>query len=282
MEAQAYDELRDLEPGHWWCRGMRLITERLLTRHLGRPRDLQILDAGCGAGGNLSALAVFGSVQGLDYAIRVLRYANQAHRGRLAQASVEQLPYRSDSFDLVTSFDVLYCREVGSDQRALAELARVIRPGGHLLIRLPALPILRGPHDAVVHGVRRYTASELRRKVTGAGLVPVRLTYLNSVLMPLIFLIRQAQNVWMRFGAVPHSDVKATARPINALLCNLLRLESFWIGTGHDFRVGVSVLCLAAKPLLSGLSVLSSSLSSSTTRQAQTRYPTHSSEELSI
>jgi hypothetical protein len=81
-----------------------------------------------------------------------------------------------------------------------------------------------------------------------AGLMPVRWTYLNTLLMPLIFVIRQIQNVLVHFGAAPHSDVRATPRPINDVLLDVLRVEAFWIGKGHHFPAGVSVLCLARKP----------------------------------
>ena len=248
MEREAYEELYCLEPSHWWYCGMRQITDRILSSILMRQRKLRILDAGCGVGGNLTAFSTYGQAFGLDYSPLALAYAKETHSGKLVQATVEGLPYADNSFDLVTSFDVLCCREVEDDVRALAEFTRVLRTGGYVLARLPALSILRGPHDTIVHGVRRYTTSELRQMVLQVGLIPVRLTYLNSLLMPLIFVIRQIQNLWARFGAPPRSDVRATPQAINAVLLNILRFEAGWIGKGRHFPAGVSVLCLALKP----------------------------------
>jgi SAM-dependent methyltransferase len=249
MEPEAYDELFRQEPGHWWYQGMRLITARLLRGYLPRQERLRILDAGCGVGGNLDAFADFGNSFGIDYSPLALAYAAQGRRGRIGRASVEHLPFPDGAFDLVTSFEVLYAREVQDDTRALREFARVLRPGGYLLVRLPALLALRGAHDVVVHGVRRYTARGLRGKVLGAGLVPIRLTYLNFLLMPLIFVIRQFQNLQARRGAAPASDVKPTHPVLNRLLRAILALEAAWLGRGHSFPAGVSVLCLARKPL---------------------------------
>ncbi len=143
MEAEAYDELYAQEADHWWYGGMRHITERLLAPVV--KETLHILDAGCGTGGNLSALARFGCPVGMDYSPLALAYATKAHAGRVARATIEALPYADNSFDLVTSFDVLYCREVEDDAKAVRELARVTRPGGHVLVRVPALRALRAP-----------------------------------------------------------------------------------------------------------------------------------------
>lgn len=248
MEPTAYDELHQLEHDHWWYRGMRDITTRLLRATLPRQTGLDILDAGCGAGGNLSALAAFGRVWGFDYSPLALAYAAQRHGGKLARASVEALPYADAAFDLVTSFDVLLCTEVADDVGALREFARVTRPGGHVLVRLAALDALRGPHDIVVHAARRYTAAGLRAKLAQAGLVPVRVTYANSLLLPPILVARRLQSARVRAGTPPQSDVKAAPGPFNDALAALLGLEGRWISSGRGFPAGVSVMALAAKP----------------------------------
>ena len=248
MEREAYEELYRLEPGHWWYQGMREITSSLLNTVLAGQTDLRILDAGCGVGGNLTALASYGPTIGLDYSPLAVTYANETHSGRLARATVERLPFAGNSFDLVTCFDVLYCREVRDDASALREFVRVVRPGKYVLVRVPALSFLRGPHDVVVHGLRRYTASKLQQMVIRVGLLPVQITYANGLLMPLIFVIRQFQNLGLHFGSVPRSDVKPMPRIINSFLAEVLKLEARWIGTGKHFPAGVSVMCLAMKP----------------------------------
>jgi ubiquinone/menaquinone biosynthesis C-methylase UbiE len=226
---------------------MRKITETLLSATPGQLGSLSILDAGCGAGGNLAALTRFGSVVGLDYSSLALIYAGEKHAGKLARASVEALPYLDNSFDLVTSFDVLYHAAVKDDATAMCEFARVTRPGGHVLVRVPALEALRGSHDTVVHTARRYSAQELNAKMRAANLTPLRITYANSFLMPFIFLIRKLQSL---NPTNANSDVNYTREPVNKLLTGLLHLEASWIGRGHNFPVGVSLFGLAVKPVL--------------------------------
>lgn len=245
MEPEAYVEMKQAEVNHWWYRGMRRITERLLRAHLPPRKNLRILDAGCGTGGNLSSLGRFGTVYGIDYSTLALRLSEST---KTAQATVEQLPFGDCSFDAVTSFDVLYCCEVLDDGRALVEIARVLRPNGIALIRCPALAALRGLHDDKVHGARRYTLPELRTKLRAAGLVPVRMTYANALLLPLAYLSRWSQQRSRHVGQQIESDLQQMPSAINTLLSSVLDLEAACIGSGGSFPLGVSVIGLATKP----------------------------------
>src|SRR5207237_5248490 len=100
----------------------------------------------------------------------------------LARASVEQLPFATGTFDVATSFEVLYHLGVGSDEAALRELRRVLRPDGLLLLRVPAHDWLRGEHDRLVHTRHRYTRSEVVNKLSATGFVVDRVSWANSAL----------------------------------------------------------------------------------------------------
>lgn len=245
MEAEAYREMYYLEEQHWWYRGMRDITENLLTHIFDGRRDLTILDAGCGTGMNLTALKKFGQVTGFDFSALALAYAQQRPVGRLAQASIEQLPYAANRFDLVTSFDVIYNSGVRDDVAAIREMGRVVRPQGYVVMRVPALPSLKGAHDAFVHGVRRYTARELEYKFREADLTPIKITYANSLLLPLIFAARR----WQRLTQADpkHSDVQYNPSAAGEVLYRLLKTEGWWIKKGGRFGAGVSLFGVAQK-----------------------------------
>src|SRR5688500_3743515 len=119
----------------WWYVGMRRIGEALLDGRL-QP-GLCILDAGCGTGGNLRWLSRYGTAVGVDLATEAMRFCRLRRLTTTAQASVLNLPYPDATFDLVTSFDVIYHLDVADDVAALRELSRVLRPGGALLVRVP-------------------------------------------------------------------------------------------------------------------------------------------------
>jgi SAM-dependent methyltransferase len=247
MEPEAYEELDQLEATHWWYEGMRRITAGLIERYIGNARQITILDAGCGAGGNLTAFARWGCAYGIDYSPLALQFAHQRHPDSTARASVEHLPFADATFDLVTSFDVLYHRGVQDDQKAFREFARVTRPGGWVLVRLPALEALRGTHDIVVHGARRYTANLLAERLRDAGLQPKQITYANTLLLPAIFAARKIEQVRAQDANKLTSDTKAPSSLVNTLLTQLMTLEARWIGGGHRFPAGVSVIGIAQK-----------------------------------
>src|SRR4051812_43029628 len=152
MEAEQYDLMFRQEDRHWWYLGMRRIAATLLERYF-HPDNVapNILDAGCGSGGTTSWLGRWGRVYGIDLEPHALELAQQRGLRRLARASVQKIPFVDQSFDLITSFDVLYHLNVEDDMDALRELFRVTRPGGQLLIRVPAHNWLRGAHDRAVH-----------------------------------------------------------------------------------------------------------------------------------
>jgi SAM-dependent methyltransferase len=160
-----------------------------------------------------------------------------------ARGRVEALPFPGDAFDAVTSFDVLYHRWIEDDAAAVAELARVLRPGGVLLMRVPALRMLWGAHDAAVHSRHRYTTREVRALLEGQGLRVLRVTYANTLLFPVIALRRLLDRLTGREG----SDVSFLPAPLEWTFGSLLRLEARVLPR-VSFPLGASVFALARKP----------------------------------
>ncbi len=244
MEKDEYRRLFELEDQFWWFVGMREISLYLLERFLppGNPRT--ILDAGCGTGGMLPHLSHYGSIAGVDLSPNALEYARRRTPGHLARASVSRLPFAGGTFDLVTSFDVIYHQAVSDDEQALAETARVIRPGGHLLIRVPAFNRLRSQHDEAVHTRHRYTSRELDDKLRRAGLQPIHMTYANCFLFPAAIAKRLSERLF------PHrktgSEVQPTLTPLNKLFTTILRLEAKLIKR-TKLPFGLSLVALAKR-----------------------------------
>lgn len=244
MERDQYELMFRQEERHWWYIGMRRIAQALLERYFqptnGRP---DLLDAGCGSGGTTVWLSRWGRVTGVDLMPEALGLARQRGLKRLLGASIEALPFSDGSFDLLTSFDVLYHLRVGDDSVALAEFQRVLKPGGLALIRAPAHDWLRGAHDQAVHTRHRYHRGELIVKLRRAGLVVERASYANFVLFPLA----PAKRLFEREDPAGCTDLWQPPGPLNALLSSLLGLEATPIAR-LGLPWGLSVVVVARKP----------------------------------
>jgi SAM-dependent methyltransferase len=246
MRPDEYTAMYEVEDWHWWYVGMRRVADALLRQRFnGRAGSLEILDAGCGTGGNAAHLRAYGRVTGVDVAGDALCLARRREGLALAQGSVEQLPFRDNSFDLVLSNDVLCHLQVAEDGIAAAEFARVLRPGGILYVQLPAFEQLRSHHDAAVHTGHRYTKDELRRLLRGAGLRVRRLTYANALLFPAAAAWRMAHRP-EKPEDVERSDVRPVPSLLNAALRTALALEAPVI-RHRDLPFGLSVIGVAEK-----------------------------------
>jgi SAM-dependent methyltransferase len=246
MERAEYLVMADVEGHHWWYGGMRAIAASMIdTAYAGR-RNLDILDAGCGSGGNMQFLQRYGSVIGIDLAAEALALSRASARGHLARASILTIPCADASFDLVTSFEVLYHRAVPDERMALREARRVLRSGGRLLLRLPAYQFLLRRHDREVHTRRRYTAGRVLALLRATGYAIERCTYINTLLFPLALAQQLAERALP--GLAPHgSNRLPPSAALNEALRWPLAAEAAWVAGGRSFPFGLSILCLARK-----------------------------------
>jgi SAM-dependent methyltransferase len=252
MEKEQYDLMFAQEERHWWYVGMRHISTALLERYpplveQESRRQFDILDAGCGSGGMTRYLGNFGRVTGIDFASEALTLSKQRGLPRLARASVGAIPFLDGSFDVVTSFDVLYHLNVNDDRAALSEIHRVLRPGGIALIRLPAFDWIRGAHDEVVHTRHRYTRDELSEKLEDVGFRLEHSTYANFMLFPMAPAKRYLER---RQGSHEATDLWRPPGPINRLLADLLSLEAIPArGLGLPWGLSVFAIGRRVQPL---------------------------------
>lgn len=249
MKREEFDRMYAAEDRLWWYQALRdhVLTMLGLAGSARGSSPVRILDAGCGTGGMMARLQPFGQVVGVDLA----RFAVTVCRERrgldaTAVASIVALPFPDATFDLAVSLDVISDAGTGNDARALAELARVLRPGGRLCLNLPAYRWLAGEHDLAVETARRYTRGEVRDLLLAAGFVPERLTYWNTSLLPVVALARLASRLRRRSGAAAHSDITVPPAPVNQALLALVRLEGRLLRR-FALPCGSSVLALARR-----------------------------------
>lgn len=250
MNAEEYRFLYELEEEHWWFVGMRKIVAALLHPFI-LPGPLRVLDVGCGTGLMLSwwrdrraTVSAFGA----DISPVALQFCARRGLRLLAQASVTGLPFSGESFDVVTSFEVLDWFTPENVKGPVSELSRVLKPGGWLLLRVPAFEWLYSEHDKAIGTVHRYTAPELRQALVAQGLVLERLTYANALLFPLAVAWR-----WLHRSprAEPQSDVRPLPkglRWLNFLLAGVLACEAAWLRyVPWPLPFGLSLIAVARK-----------------------------------
>lgn len=246
MDPEEYGRMFRIEQIHWWYLGMAKITRAILDKWFATGVDKQILDAGCGTGSAMASyLSEYGKVIGFDLSPIALKFCRERGLTALTRASVMQIPFKTASFDLITSFDVLYEQGVQSDLASMGELFRVLRPDGLILIRLPAYDWLRGQHDLTVHTARRYTVSQAKQLLKGNGFSILHASYANTFLFPLAVAKRLLERIYV---PAPHSsDLSVEAGIFNGLLKNILCSEAALVSSvGLPF--GLSVVVLAKKP----------------------------------
>ena len=236
------------ERHHFWFRGFRRFVAPLIaTAVAGRPAP-RVLDCGFGTGSNLGLLEGWGRTFGVELEVAGLRFARQAGYMRIARATVTALPVPDASFDLVTSFDVLYCLPDPAESDAIAEMFRVLRPGGHAIVNVAALEILRGNHSILGGELRRYRRRQLRDRLARAGFEIRKLTYTNAALLPVMLPVRIGQRLaGLHLPEGPVTETTVPPWPVNAALTIALAVEARlvrWV----DMPVGSSLLCLARKP----------------------------------
>src|SRR5215211_8223082 len=215
----------------------------------GQRRD--VLDAGCGTGGMLTWLERYaggGRVAGIDFSADALEFCRGRGLRDLARASVTALPYADETFDLVTSFDVLVqLPGEGSDELAMREMFRVLRPGGVAFARAAAYEWMRSGHDEALNTQRRYTLPQLVGRMERAGFRVRRATYANTLLLPAAALRRLVLKRLRLADA--GSDVKPPGSDwLNRALASALKAEAGLL-TRPDAKLpaGLSAICVAEK-----------------------------------
>jgi SAM-dependent methyltransferase len=247
MEREHQERYGQLGEGYWWLAGKYRILADLL-RGAFRPEKVnpRVLDLGCGPGNFMDILARHGRPFGSDFSVDALRYCIERGYTRLASADFHHLPFRTDSFDLVTCVDVL--EHLRDDERAAAELARVLAPGGLLMMTVPAFQSLWGDHDILYGHYRRYRVPSLRARLEGAGLQVERATYFEPLYLPPLFVYRKWKLLLpRRAGLAQRDDFVAVGPRLNRFLTGMLAAERFVLRHA-DIPFGVTIVALARKP----------------------------------
>lgn len=243
MIPEEYVKLAEVEDEMWYFRALHGHIARELAQPLAGRREA--LDAGCGTGGFLlRARAWWPEVRwrGIDFMPLACELAQQrcGPAIEIKQASVTGLPYPAEAFDVVVSADVI-C-QIDDPENAMAEFRRVLRPGGTLVINVPAYMWMWSYHDRTVLTKHRYTRPEVAALFRAAGFELTRLTHWNALPLPLIWAKRKVFAT-----ASDTSDVRRYPWPVDTAMRGLMAVEAAWLGLGANWAWGTSVFAVGRK-----------------------------------
>ena len=242
MERAVFDRMAELDQHHWWFLARRRILEQLIVRVVRPPKRARVLEVGCGTGHNLAMLGKFGELDAseLDSSARALstkRLGREVKEAKLPDLSM----FKRNSYDLIALLDVL--EHVPDDLGSLRAIHRRLKPGGALLLTVPANPWMWSAHDAAHHHFRRYTSKQLEELFLRSGLEVELLSYFNTLLYPLIAAARIVGKLLRRES----SDDKLPGNAVNTVLNKIFGLEAAMLGR-VPMRFGVSLLAVVRRP----------------------------------
>ena len=245
MEKDIYGLYHKEEGSWWWGVGRRTLVGSLLRRYGGGNGRPHLLEIGCGAGGLLKELSRTSVAYGMDVEAESMKYCRERGLERLCLGDAAALPYRSEQFDAVICVDVL--EHLDDDRAALADIYRVLKPGGRLLATVPAFQWLWSRRDVQLHHKRRYALAELRERVAAAGFRTLKISYINlTVFFPLWLMVKTGR-LSAKEDAKISVDFALLPGPVNRVLAGVAALESK-VTSRVDLPLGSSIVCVAARP----------------------------------
>ena len=242
MEDRAFHLLYEIENKHWWLCARQVIVEKILKSYLSTTMRPRILDVGCGMGINYKLLSQFGNVTGVEPSREAVRLCRKRGFLNVIEGDIAQCPpvLLQHQHDHAVLLDVL--EHIENDDDALECLGRIIKPGGYLFITVPAFKWLWSPFDEFSHHWRRYSADGLRKKVESHNFEIKTLTYFNTFLFPLIFLVRKIESIFHIYSS--EKDLQLPPKVFNTILYTIFRSEKYFFPRLR-FPFGVSIFCVA-------------------------------------
>jgi SAM-dependent methyltransferase len=240
MEKDLYRRFYEIEDTHWWFVARKALILGFLTRYLADGCERTILDAGCGTGGMLKDLETFGSLVASDLSEEAANFCKL--RGyEIIRSSVLEAPFRANSFDVVLGLDLI--EHVDDDVAALREMHRICKPGGLLMVTVPAFQLLWSHHDVINHHKRRYTKRQLQKRLGATDFEVLRCSYFNSYLFPFMVVGRLVGRV---VGQEPGLELNMPNVIANRFLSKIFSGELSLL-KWSDMPFGGSLLAIAGK-----------------------------------
>lgn len=241
MKKYLYKDMYNLEERHWWHVSKRNAVLNLIKQYvkISQPR---ILDVGCGSGMNLSALSRYGDVFGVDSSPEAIKFCKKRNLKNVKLGYIEKTGFPANSFDLITALDVI--EHTKDDQKSLKELYRILKPGGYLIVTLPAYQFLWSQWDVVLQHYRRYNVNLLTKLLKDNKFEILKLSYMYSFALLPVIVVRFVKS---RFYEDNYpSDFSVTPESSNGLLKLISKIELFFL-LNWSIPFGTALISVARK-----------------------------------
>jgi SAM-dependent methyltransferase len=240
MDRSVYEAMADLDQRHWWYRARREVVAALIRRRAMPPEGARVLEVGCGTGHNLAMLGEFGTVDALEVDDTARALAEKRLGRPVLKAPLPELEgVPAGAYDLVASLDVV--EHIIDDAASVASLAKRLKPGGKLVLTVPAHQWMWSAHDVVNHHQRRYSKAGFRKLIEDSPLKLETIGYFNSLLFP----VAVAERFASKARGKDEADLGLPPKPINQVLERVFAAERFAIGR-MPLPPGLSLFAVAA------------------------------------
>lgn len=242
MNIDMYRIFFEIQKKHWWFVIKKKIVLDTIARCVTKNANSKVLDIGCGSGLMLNALEDVGQTFGMDMSDDAINFSREIFKGKVEKGFLpDQIPYKENFFDLITALDVI--EHVDRDVDSLIAIRSRLVADGKAIISVPAYTFLWSAFDEMNQHKRRYTLSELNSKLTQAGFVVEKISYFNTLLFPVVLVVRMLNNILKRDGM---SDIDMPNKSLNSVLEKIFGLEKYLLKF-FNLPFGVSILAVVRK-----------------------------------
>lgn len=240
MNLEEYSLMQSVEDQHWWYATLHQQVLDAVQEYT-NAKPVKILDAGCGTGGMLAKLTAH-QTTGVDLSTQAISLCQQRGLTQVQLGSIHEMPFADDSFEIVLSLDVLYHQQV-DETRTMAEMVRVLKPDGLLILNLPAHECLRGSHDAAVCGARRYNSCHVAEMLAAHNMSLTMSYHWNAWLFPILLCWRS----WSRHCQTSaKSDLSMPPSYLNKALTYIARADAK-LCSHYRSKIGSSLFVITRK-----------------------------------
>ena len=242
MKLEMYKIFYEIQKTHWWFVVKKIIILEQIKKYFNKSENSKILDIGCGSGLMLNSLNQFGKTYGMDNSVEAVKFSKEIYNGEVRIGNLPtDLPYSVKIFDLIIALDVI--EHIECDIESLEAINSLLKSDGMAIITVPAYMFLWSSFDDINEHKRRYTLNELKNKLIKANFKIVKISYYNTILFPIIYVIRKMSVILKKD---PWSDLKKPNKIINYVLTKIFEIEKYLLRE-INFPFGVSIIAIVKK-----------------------------------